>query len=113
MLKILGHSGLTLPVFENYNRQRLEMVKSTQGVALQICKTFLLEKALPVYAKSLMGNAHFEVKDTFDILTTSKKSVQMVEQFEGVTALGRPQRKLVERNNYQALDALVSITMIE
>ena len=35
-------------VFENYNRELLDMVKSSQGVALQICRTFLLAKVLPV-----------------------------------------------------------------
>lgn len=72
-------------VFESYNRELLDMVKSTQGVALQICNTFLLEKALPVYGKSLMSDAPFEIKDTFEMLTTSKKTVQMTEKCEGVS----------------------------
>lgn len=83
------------------------MVKSTQGVALQICRTFLLEKVLPVFGKSLMSDAPFEVKDSFQLITISKKAVQRVEQSEGVTALGRPQRKLIEHDDYLALHSLV------
>lgn len=39
-----------------------------------------------------MSDARFEVKDTCEMFTKSKKTVQMVEQLEGVTALVRQKK---------------------
>lgn len=51
--------------FESYNQRILKMIKSTQGVPLQIAKTFQLQKALPLYAKKntylCLWGMHFSI----------------------------------------------------
>lgn len=53
-------------VFESYNAKLLDMIKSTQGVALQIVKTFWLQKALPFYGQTILKHASNECKEIFE-----------------------------------------------
>ncbi len=89
-------------VFESYNAELLDMIKSTQGVALQIVKTFWLQKALPFYGQTIMKDASNECKEIFESLTRPKK-LKHVTRTRDITALDRPKVRLLRRDDYMAL----------
>nr|XP_055062963.1 uncharacterized protein LOC129446026 [Misgurnus anguillicaudatus] len=89
-------------VFESYNAKLLDMIKSTQGVALQIVKTFWLQKALPFYGQTIMQDASNECKEIFEILTRPKQ-LKHVTRTCDITALDRPKVRILGRDDYIAL----------
>ena len=44
-------------VFESFNGVLLEMIRGTQAVPLQVCKTYLLKRTLPMFTKIAKRNA--------------------------------------------------------
>lgn len=88
-------------VFESYNAKLLDMIKSTQGVALQIVKSFWLQKALPFYGQTIMKDASNECK-IFESLTRPKQ-LKHVTRTRDITALVRPKVRLLRRDDYMAL----------
>lgn len=94
-------------VFEAYNADILDMIKSTHGVSLQIVKTFWLQKALPIFKEKIMPAAtpeYLEVLETFAL--RRKKCLQNVSRCPGVTGLGRPHRRLLRHEDYLALHSV-------
>lgn len=89
-------------VFESYNAKLLDMIKSTQGVALQIVKMFWLQKALPFYGQTLLKDASNECKEIFESLTRPKQ-LKDVTRTHGITALNHPKVRLIRRDDYMAL----------
>lgn len=89
-------------VFESYNAKLLDMIKSTQGVALQIVKTFWLQKALPFYGQTILKHASNECKEIFETLTRPKQ-LKHVTRTCDVTALDRPKVRLLRRDDCMAL----------
>ncbi|KAI2645226.1 Na(+)/H(+) antiporter subunit D [Labeo rohita] len=89
-------------VFESYNAKLLDMIKSTQGVALQIVKTFWLQKALPFYGQTIMKDASNECKEIFETLTRPEQ-LKHVTRTRDITALDRPKVQLLRRDDYMAL----------
>ncbi|KAA0724033.1 hypothetical protein E1301_Tti022019 [Triplophysa tibetana] len=79
------------------------MIKSSQGVALQIVKTFLLQKALPFYGQSIMKDASNECKEIFEILT-GPRQLKHVTHTCGITALDRPKVRLLDKEDFMALN---------
>ncbi|KAA0705011.1 hypothetical protein E1301_Tti019603 [Triplophysa tibetana] len=80
-----------------------DMIKSTQEVALQIVKTCWLQKALPFYGQSIIKDASVECKEFFENLT-GPKQLKHVTRTCGVTALDRPKVRLLDKDDYMALN---------
>lgn len=78
-------------VYEAFNAKLLDMMKGTQAVPLQICKTFALQRSLPVFMSraTASGSCTSEYKTIFQSLLSGATRLQHSETVNGVTFLGR------------------------
>ena len=78
-------------VYEAFNAKLLNMIKSTQAVPLQICKTFVLQRSLPMYVARVTSsdNCNSEYKAILESLIPSATRLQHSDSVGGVTFLGR------------------------
>ena len=96
-------------VYESYNGNILEMIKSSQGVSHQIIKTVWLQMALPSFARKVMEGASKECLGLFGSFSDKKKKLQTVDRCHGVTALDRPKIRSVNHDDYLALNGIGTI----
>ena len=94
-------------VFESYNGVLLDMIKSSQGVALQIMKTVWLQVAFPSFAKKAMGGAEYSA--LLESFSDKKKRVTQVSRSHGVTCLGRPNICMIKNDDFLALNSIVNL----
>ncbi|KAK6471038.1 hypothetical protein HHUSO_G29953 [Huso huso] len=92
-------------LYESYNGCLLQMIKGTQGVPLQICKKFLIEKALLLHATEMAGTPKGELLNYF--IGTNRK-IKLAEEIEGGAALGRSCQRVLKREHYLALHSFVN-----
>lgn len=95
-----AHSAFT---FESYNHSLLKMIKSTQGVPLQIAKTFQLQKGLPLYAKKTLSNASSECISAFEDLVSPTHTQSAIRCKEVIALGGRHEKVRLEQDDYLAL----------
>ena len=78
-------------VFEGYNAQLIEMFKGTQAVPLQICKTFLLRRAIPSLAQNLKSTNRCSVKYNTLLSSFSSKNDKIAHAatVNRITLLGK------------------------
>ena len=96
-------------VFESFNGILLEMIKGTQGVPLQICKTFALSRAMPMFCSKAIASrdCSIEYKDILRSFVTTKSSVQHSIALDGVTFLGRFRLRQLCRDHLLAVHYVV------
>lgn len=100
-----AHSAFT---FESYNHSLLKMIKSTQGIPLQIAKTFQLQKGLPLYAKKTLSNASSECISTFEDLVSPTHTQSAIRCKEVIALGGRHEKVRLELDDYLAFYNVVN-----
>ncbi|MGH0116610.1 UNVERIFIED_CONTAM: hypothetical protein FKN15_057450 [Acipenser sinensis] len=95
-------------VFENCNGKLLDLVKNSKDVPLQVCKNFLILRALPQIAKPHLRNASAEFQLFFSRMTSTDHHIHSVEKYNGVTALGAPKIRIISEKHYICLHTALS-----
>ena len=78
-------------VYEAFNAKLLDMIKGTQAVPLQICKTFALQRSLAMFMARVTASesCSSEYKAIFQSLLPAATRLQQCDYVNGVTLLGR------------------------
>lgn len=96
-------------VFESYNGIILDMIKSSQGVSLQIMKTVWLQVAFPSFSQKTMVSASDDYLALLESFSVEKKMVQEVSRSHGVTSLGRPKICMIRNDDFLALNSISNL----
>lgn len=78
-------------IYESFNGDLLKMIRGTQAVSLQICKTFALKRAIPRFCASATAaeNCSVEYLDILQSFLTNKSRVKNSLIIDSVTYLGK------------------------
>lgn len=78
-------------VYEGFNHKLLDMIKGTQAVPLQICKTFALQRSLPMFVTKVIATncCTQEYKDILQSLLPNSSRLRHSDSVGDITLLGR------------------------
>ena len=79
------------------------MFRGTQAVPLQICRTFVLHRAMPLFAKKVADSCSNEYSALLNSFTSPSHHVQHALVIQGVTLLGKPNIHVLSNEHYLAL----------
>lgn len=97
-------------LFESFNAVLLNMVKGTQGVPMQILHTFYLICAIPSNLKSVLQRCSVSQRIFIQSLTTHQRHIRSaVKLSTGLTVLGLPHYRSLNRSHFVALHSLSAI----
>ena len=96
-------------MFESYNGIILDMIKSSQGVSLQIMKIVWLQVAFPSFSQKTMVAASDDYLALLESFSVEKKMVQEVSRSHGVTCLGRPKICMIRNDDFLALNSISNL----
>jgi len=97
-------------VYEAFNAKLLAMIKGTQAVPLQICKTFALQRSLAMFIARVTASESCtsEYKAIFQSLLPASTRLQQCDQVNGVTLLGRCRLRKLSSNHFVAMHYVVA-----
>lgn len=95
-------------VYENYNAELLDFIRSTNGVSSQICDRFRLKCGIPKIAAICLPHMSDVERDYFLSMTTPTKKIveNSTRLSESATALGLAQLQAVGRAHFLSLKRL-------
>ena len=96
-------------VFESYNAELFQMFKGTQGVPLQICKTFALHRSLPSLANIFAAGGTAEYSSLLNSFISRSQKIEHALNIKGVTILGRPVIRLLTARHNLALHSVSNV----
>ena len=93
-------------VFEAYNGELIEMFRGTQGVPLQVVKTFLLHRALPALSKKMVVTSTADYCSLLESFLSHSAHINYAQNIHGVTVLGQPILKQMSSEHCLALHSV-------